>query len=227
MQVMEQPETIPEGQPGAAPTKPAAPPWMHRTTPYAPDRRARMLEHMARARSLPQRQAATVPPAPESSRMSLKDVVSDFIAHIVLFGVFALLFQSRIPLYLGAFTFFSDGERIESVLAKSGIRFEPDAIGPDLVKGFVLLFGWFALLASLKASMPAWLASWMPADTSWSAIAAIAVVLATLEALAASAMRRALPWFGWEVSPNSLAWTAIKLLIAPGLLALLLLLGSL
>jgi hypothetical protein len=211
-----------EGQPGVAP--PAPPPWMQRTTPYAPERRARMLEHMARARSAPQSQAAA---APERSGKSGQDILGDAFGYAVLFGIIALLFQSRIPLYLGAFLFFTDGERIESALRAIGIRLEPDTIGPDLIKGFASLFGWFALLASLRASVPSWLATWMPTDTSWSAIACIAIVFATVEAFAALATRRALPAFGFQIRPDSLTATAIKLLIAVGLLALLVLLGSL
>jgi hypothetical protein len=211
-----------EGQPGA--TSPAPPPWMQRTTPYAPERRARMLEHMARARSAPQSQAAA---APERSGKSGQDILGDAFGYAVLFGIIALLFQSRIPLYLGAFLFFTDGERIESALRAIGIRLEPDTIGPDLIKGFASLFGWFALLASLRASVPSWLATWMPTDTSWSAIAGIAIVFATVEAFAALAMRRALPAFGFQIRPDSLTATAIKLLIAVGLLALLVLLGFL
>ena len=86
---------------------------------------------------------------------------------------------------------------------------------------------WFALLASLQGSVPAWLAAWMPPDTSWSAIAGIAVVFATVEASAGLAMRHALPWFGFQIRPDSLTATTIKLLMALGLLALLVLLGSL
>lgn len=114
-----------------------------------------MLEHMARARSLPHRQPATSPTAPEPSRKGGKDLLSDFMAYMVLFGLIGLVFQSRFPLCLGAFFFFTDGEFVECVLRKAGIRLEPDAIGPDLIKGFVSLFGWFTLLASLKASAPA------------------------------------------------------------------------
>ncbi|MET4175498.1 hypothetical protein BjapCC829_22115 [Bradyrhizobium barranii] len=209
-------------QTGAA--SPALPSWMHRTTPYAPERRARMLEHMARARSLPQPQAATVP-AP--SRTSGVDILGDAFGYMVLFGVIALLFQSRVPLYLGAFLFLTDGERIEHALGTVGIRLEPDTVGPDIIKGFASLFGWFALLASLQGSVPAWLAAWMPPDTSWSAIAGIAVVFATVEASAGLAMRHALPWFGFQIRPDSLTATTIKLLMALGLLALLVLLGSL
>jgi hypothetical protein len=197
---------------------------MHRTTPYAPERRARMLEHMARARSLPQPQAATVPTPSHTSGV---DILGDAFGYTVLFGVIALLFQSRIPLYLGAYLFLTDGERIEHALRAVGIRFEPNTIGPDIIKGFASLFGWFALLASLRGSVPAWLAAWMPPDTSWSAIAGIAVVFATVEASAGLAMRHALPWFGFQIRPDSLTATTIKLLMALGLLALLVLLGSL
>jgi hypothetical protein len=207
-------------QTGAA--SPAPPSWMHRTAPYAPERRARMLEHMARARSLPQPQAATASP-----RASGMDILGDAFGYTVLFGVIALLFQSRIPLYLGAYLFLTDGERIEHALRVVGIRFEPNTIGPDIIKGFASLFGWFALLASLQGSVPAWLAAWMPPDTSWPTIAGIAVVFATVEASAGLAMRHALPWFGFQIRPDSLTATAIKLLMALGLLALLVLLGSL
>jgi len=207
-------------QTGAA--SPALPSWMHRTTPYAPERRARMLEHMARARSLPQPQAATASP-----RASGMDILGDAFGYTVLFGVIALLFQSRIPLYLGAYLFLTDGERIEHALRVVGIRFEPDTVGPDIIKGFASLFGWFALLASLQGSVPAWLAAWMPPAASWSTIAGIAVVFATVEASAGLAMRHALPWFGFQIRPDSLTATAIRLLMALGLLALLVLLGSL
>lgn len=207
-------------QTGAA--SPAPPSWMHRPAPYAPERRARMLEHMARARSLPRPQAAPAPP-----RTSGIDILGDAFGYLVLFGIIALLFQSRVPLYLGAFLFLSDGERIEHALGTIGIRLEPDTVGPDLIKGFASLFGWFALLASLQASVPAWLAAWMPPAASWSAIAGIAVVFATVEASAGLAMRHALPWFGFQIRPDSRTATAIRLLMALGLLALLLLLGSL
>ncbi|MEY9397072.1 hypothetical protein ABIF79_003447 [Bradyrhizobium japonicum] len=117
-------------QTGAASPAPLS--WMHRTAPYAPERRARMLEHMARARSLPQPQAATATP-PRTSGM---DIFGDAFGYTVLFGIIALLFQSRVPLYLGAFLFLTDGERIERALGTIGIRFEPDTVGPDIIKGF-------------------------------------------------------------------------------------------
>jgi hypothetical protein len=153
------------------------------------------------------------------------DILGDAFGHVVLFGAIALLFQSRIPLYLGAFLFLDDGERIELALARIGIRFEPDTVGPDIIKAFVSLFGWFALLAALRAPAPAWLAAWMPPDTSWSFIAGVALAFAIVEALATLVMRRAWPWFGFQTRPDNLTWTAIKFVIAIGVLALLVLLG--
>jgi hypothetical protein len=199
---------------------PAPPPWIHRSAAYAPERRARMLEHMARARSLPRATAA-----PEPSQAAGTTIVSDAFGYAVLFGMVALLFQSRVPLYLGAFLFFTDGERIELALGKIGIRLEPGTIGPDIIKGFVSLFGWFALLASLKASVPAWLAAWMLPDASWSFLAGIALLFVIVEAFATRAMRHALPWFGFERGPGSLTCATIKLVMAIGVLALLVLLG--
>ncbi len=156
-----------------------------------------------------------------------RDILHDAFGYVVLFGIIALLVHSRVPLYLGAFLFFTDGQRIEAALRVIGIRLEPDTLGPDIIKGFVSLFAWFALLASLRPSVPTWLASWIPPDTSWSTIACVAVVLAIAEACAALAMRTALPWFGVQIRPDSLTAAAIKLLLAIGLLGLLVLLGSL
>lgn len=221
---MEQRQSTSDGQTGVAAAPPA---WMRPTTPYAPDRRAKMLEHMARVRSLPQRQAASVPAAPASSGQSGRDVLGDVIGHVVLFGVIALLFQSRVPLYIGAFLFLTDGARIESALGRIGIWFEPETIGPDIVKRSAFWFGWFALLASLKGSVPAWLAPWMPPAEPWPFIAGIALLLAIVEAVAALAMRRAWPWFGWEIRPDGPIWTTIKFAMAIGVLALLVLFGSL
>ncbi|WP_246230155.1 hypothetical protein [Bradyrhizobium cytisi] len=127
---------------------------------------------------------------------------------------------------LGAFIFLSDGERIERALATIGIRFEPEAIGPAIVKGFVALFGWFALLVSLRDLVPGWLAAWMPpAEASWSVIAGIALAIVIVEALATRAMRRALPWLGLEIRWDSLTWKVIKLALAIGALVLLALHG--
>ena len=184
-----------------------------------------MLEHMARARSLPGRQSDLALAASAPSGTSAQDVLGDAIGHLILFGAVALLFQSRVPLYFGAFVFLTDSERIENTLARIGIRFEPATIGPDIVKRSAFWFGWFALLVALKGSVPAWLASWMPPAESWSFLAGIALLLATVEAFAALAMRRALPQWGLEISPNDLTWTTIQFVMAIGALALLVLSG--
>jgi hypothetical protein len=210
---MEQSQSVPEGQPGAPP------PWMRRATEPAPGRRARMLEHMARARSQPQPVAA--PAGPEPSRKGAKDFLHDLLGYTVLFAIAALVFQSRFPLCLGAFFFFTDGELVEWVLRKSGIRFEPDAIGPDIVKCFVSWFGWGTLLGSWKSSAPAWLMSWMPPSASWSSIAATALLLAIVEAAAAMITRRAVPLAGLTTARDSLAWKTIQTLVGLVLLALL------
>lgn len=231
---MEQPKSTSDGP--RAPSAATAPPaWMQRATFYSPDRRAKMLEHMARARSVPRPQAAQpqaaqplAATATEPSRRSGWDILRDAYGYVVLSAIFALFFQSRGPFYLGAFFFLTDGERIESALGTIGIRFEAGAIGPQIVKGFVSLFGWFVLLVSLRGSVPAWLAAWMPpAEPSWSFIAGIALAFATIEAVAAFALRHALPRFGLKIGFDSLTWKTIMLAVAIGALALLLLHGPL
>lgn len=216
---MEQSKSPFEGRSGAA--SPTPPPWMQRATPYAPERRAKMLEHMARARSAPQPQAV-----PQPQDLGGKDLLHDVIGHIVLFGIIALMVQSRIPLYLGAFLFVTDGERIARAFGTIGIRFERDTIGPDLIKGFISLFAWIALLASLHASVPTWLAASVPpADSSWSFIAGIALALAVVDAIATRAMRHVLKWLGWEIGAGGLISSTVKLVLAVTVLAGLILLG--
>ncbi|MET4257227.1 hypothetical protein ABIC09_002163 [Bradyrhizobium sp. S3.12.5] len=179
---MEQRKSTADGQSGAPPITTTPPAWIHRTAPYLPDRRAKMLEHMARARSVPQPQAAK---ATGPSGMSGWHILRDAYCCAILSAIIALFLQSRVPFYLGALIFLSDGERIERALATIGIRFEPEAIGPEIVKGFVSLFGWFALLVSLRDLVPGWLAAWMPpAEASWSVIAGIALAIVIVEALA-------------------------------------------
>src|SRR5512144_1663037 len=88
---MAQLQSTPEGQSG--PASPAPPRWIRRATQSVPERRARMLEHMARARSAPQAQAAT---ATGPSRMRGKNILGDAFGYMVLFGIIALLVQSRV-----------------------------------------------------------------------------------------------------------------------------------
>jgi hypothetical protein len=62
-----------------------------------------MLEHMARPRSIRERQAAHSSAAPEPSRKGGVEFAKGFMARMVVFGVIGLLFQSRFPICLGAF----------------------------------------------------------------------------------------------------------------------------
>lgn len=215
-----------EGSSGASAMTPGLPPWLAHPGQHPSDRRAKMLEHMAHARSLPPGHADSAPAAPVLSGGSATDVLGDVMSHVVLFGVLALLFQSRVPLYLGAIVFLIGGERIESALAGIGVRLEPDTIGADIVKRSAFWFGWLALLGSLKGSVPVWFAPWMPPAESWSFIAGIALLLAFVEAYTALAMRRALPPLGLKTRPNGLPWTTIQFAMAVAALALPMLFGS-
>ncbi|WOH70699.1 hypothetical protein RX330_20605 [Bradyrhizobium sp. NDS-1] len=220
---MEQRHPEIEGSSGASATAPGLPPWLGQPRRYPSDRRAKMLEHMARARSLPQRQADSAPAVPVPQGRSTQDILGDVVGYAILFGILALLFQSRIPLYLGAFIVLTDGERIEGALARIGIRLEPETIGPDIVKRSAFWFGWFALLAALKGSVPDWLAQWMPPAESWSVLAGIALLLAIVEALTARTLRT-LPALGLRISLNGRTWTTIQFIMAASALALLVLL---
>jgi len=222
---MEQGKPTLEGQSSLPSTTSTPLAWMRRTAPYSPERRAKMLEHMARARSVPRLQTDFAPTAPVPSGSSAKDIVGDLIGNIVLFGVAGLLFQSRVPLYFGAFLFLTDGERIERALASIGIRLEPETIGPDIVKRSVFWFGWFALLDALKGSVPVWLAPWMPPTESWSSMAGFALLLGIVEASTALALRRALPRLGWEIRPDGPTWRTIQLAVAVAAVTLLVLSG--
>jgi len=77
----------------------------------------------------------------------------------------------------------------------------------------------------LNGSVPALIARWLPQAESWSVIAGIALLLACIEVFGSLAMGRILVWSGLEHRVRGLTWTAIKLLIALGLLALLVLFG--
>jgi len=227
VRLMEQSKSTAEGQPDTLAVTTTPPAWTRRTAPYSPDRRAAMLEHLERARSLPQPQPDSAPAAPGLPGRSAKDILGDVIGYAIVFGVLALLFQSRIPLYLGAFVVLTDAERIESALATIGIRLEPETIGPDIVKRSAFWFSWFALLATLKGYVPAGLGPWMPPTESWSFTAGIALLLATAEAFTALAMRRALPPLGLAISPNGLTWMTIQFVMPLCTLALLVLFGFL
>jgi hypothetical protein len=221
---MAQRSPVIDGSSGASAMTPELPPWLGHPRPPPSDLRPKMLAHMARARSRPQ--ADLAPPAPAPSGRIVPDLLGAVVGHVILFGIAALLLQSRVPLYFGAFILLTDGGRIESALARIGIRLEPETLGADIVKRFAFWFGWFALLVALKSSVPAWLAPWMPPADSWSFLAGIALFLAVVEAFTALALRRALPQLGLEISPNGLTWTTIQFAMAFGALALLALFGS-
>jgi hypothetical protein len=230
---MERPESTSEGQAGVPSMATTPPAWIQRTASYSPGRRAKMLEHIARARSAPQPQAiqplaAQIQTATTPSRMTGWDILGDAYGYAVLSAIVAFVFQSRVPFYLGAFMFLTDGERIESALATVGIRFEPGAIGPDILKGFVSLFGWFVLLVWLRDSVPPSLATWAPPpEPSWSLIAGIALAIVIVEALAIRAMRLVLPWLGLEIRWDSLTGKIIKLVLAISALVVVALLTAL
>ncbi|MCK1517092.1 hypothetical protein IVB22_32230 [Bradyrhizobium sp. 190] len=109
---------------------------------------------------------------------------------MIVFGLIGLLLQTRFPIFLGTILFFTDGEFIEWVLQKISIRLEPDTLGAEFIKSFVLMFGYGILLAYWKDSAPARLSTWMPPDGSWSFIAAIALLVAVVAAISAAIMRR-------------------------------------
>ena len=185
-----------------------------------------MLAHIARTRSVPQHQAAAAQPPTRPRLAPGLAVLGDAYGYAILFGIIALLFQSYIPLYAGAFLFLIDGKRIDNASGALGIRFDPDAIGPDIIRGSTLYFAWLALLVSLRDHVPSWLVPWMPPAASWSLIAGIALALGIFDALAAAMIRRAGPWFGRAISPDGLVCTATKLSILGSALALLVLLGA-
>lgn len=87
---MEQRDTTPKGHSGAAL---ALPPWLHRATP----------------------QAATAQPSTRSRLAPGLAVLGDAYGYAILFGIIALLFQSHIPLYLGALVFLTDGARLPEI----------------------------------------------------------------------------------------------------------------
>ena len=221
---MEHRKSTLDGQPGAGSATTTPPAWMHRAASYSPDRRAKMLDHMARARSVPQPQTTQAQTAKVVGppRMSGWDMLREAYAYAVLSAIAAFVFQSRVPFYLGAFIFLTDGERIESALAMIGIRFEPGAIGPNIVKDFVSLFGWFVLLVSLRDAIPTWLLQPMPSsEPPWSVVAGFAFALVFVETLATRAVRRVAPRFGLKTNFSGLTWAVIKLILIIGVLVLL------
>src|SRR5215831_21331823 len=91
-----------------------------------------------------QGQAADPADAPERSRRSqwgaLEYVVS-FAFYMLFFGLIAAWWQSRFPIELGLFFFFTNDELIEWALRKVGIRLVPESLGATFISAFVWLSG--------------------------------------------------------------------------------------
>jgi len=162
-------------------------------------------------------EGGVAPDASDQSRptpRSAGDFLSLFTGHLMLFGLVGLLLQSWLPVGFGLLLSFPTNDFIEWAFRKIGIRFVPDALGPQFIKALVFMTGWFALLAYWKQSAPAWLSPLMPADASWSTIAATALGAAVLTTVSASLVRRLLPRAGIAPAPDSLRWTTIEFVVA-------------
>jgi hypothetical protein len=144
---------------------------------------------------------------------------------MLLFGVIAGLLQSRFPIDLGMFFFFTNDGLIEWALRKVGIRLVPDSLGETFIKTFVWVTAASILFTHWRDSAPAWLSSWLPPNVSWSLIAGAAAGGAALKASSAF-VRRVLSWVGIEIACDSLAWTITEGLVAFAMLVLLILLLS-
>lgn len=159
--------------------------------------------------------------APEPARPGGRQFAERFIGCMVFWGFIGLLLSSRFPVCLGAVLFLTDDEFIEWVLQKIGIRFVPDAVGPEFIKFFAFMTGWAVLLGYWNDSVPAWLSPWIPPTPSWPLIAAGALSCAALDTLSAAIARRLLPRVGIEIPPRGLVWITAKAPIFFGVLALL------
>lgn len=163
--------------------------------------------------------------SPRSQWGALEYAVS-FVFYMLFFGAIAGLLQSRFPIDLGLFFFFTDDELIERVLRKVGIRLVPDSLGATFVTAFVWVTGASILFAHWKDSAPAWLSSWLPPNAPWSFIAGAALGWAVLNTISMVFVRRVLPWVGIKIARDSLAWTLTEGLVGLAMLGLLFLLLS-
>jgi hypothetical protein len=140
---------------------------------------------------------------------------------MLLFGVIAGLLQSRFPIDLGMFFFFTNEGLIEWVLRKVGIRLVPGSLGETFVMAFVWVTGASILFAHWKDSAPAWLSSWLPPNVHWSVIAGAALGCAVLKAISTAFVRRVLPRVGIQFARDSFAWTITEGLVGFAMLGLL------
>jgi hypothetical protein len=147
-------------------------------------------------------QGAQSSDASEQSRRGFIKYVVHFILFMIFFGVIGFLFSSWFPVALGLFLFFTDGDFIEWVLWKVGIRLVPDTLGPEFIKAFVFLFGLWILLAYWRDSAPAWLSPWIPPSASWYFIAGAAFGCAVLQIISVAVVKKLLPQFGIDLAPG-------------------------
>jgi hypothetical protein len=139
---------------------------------------------------------------------------------MLFFGVIAGFLQSRFPIDLGLFLFFTNDTLIEWALRKVGIRLVPDSLGATFVNAFVWVTGASILFAHWKDAAPAWLSSGLSPNPPWSVIAAAALACAVLAVVSTAVVRRVLPWFGIEIARGSRAWTITEGLVGFAILGL-------
>jgi hypothetical protein len=160
------------------------------------------------------------------SQWGVVEWVVSFFCYMLFFGVVAVVLRSRFPIDLGLFFFFTNDGLIEWVLRKVGIRLVPGSLGATFVKAFVWMTGVSILLTNWKDAAPAWLASSLPPNASWSVVAGVALACAVLAVVSTAVVRRVLPWLGIEIARGSRAWTITEGLVGFAVLGLVLLLLS-
>lgn len=206
-----------EGKAGTPAPAPTPPTWLRQTTQLVPDRRRRMLEHMARYKFVAKR------PAHGSSEDPPRAVVfiAKFVLYMVFFGFIGALASSLFPICLGLFLFFTADDFIEWALETTGIRLVPHAPGPDFIKFFVFAFGWGLLLGSWRDSAPAWLEPLLPPKAPWPFFAGTALLMAATAAIAAAIAGLVAPRAKDQSAGESLGRRTAKFLICLVVLALL------
>jgi len=214
---MEQGGPITDGKAGTPAPAPNPPVWLRQATQPAPDRRRRMLEHIARHKFVAKRPARGATEDPPRAIVFL----AKFIIYMVFFGFLSTLAGSRFPICLGLFLFFTSDEFVEWVLETSGIRLVPHTPGPEFIKVFVFTFGWGLLLGAWRDATPPWLMPWLPPNASWPFIARVALLLAAAAAIAAAIAGMVAPRARDRSSDAGLGRITAKFLICLGVLALL------
>ena len=138
--------------------------------------------------------------------------------YLVFFSLAGLVFSSQLPIDIGAFLLLTDGELIEWLLQKAGVRFVPGTLGREFIRVFAFLIGLWVLLFYWRDSAPAWLSPWLPPDASWSVLVGAAFAAAAFNTVRAAVRRT---WRdGVAFSRHSLDW-ALFGFAAVGLLGVL------